>query len=150
MSKPREFWMDTDLLDKALDNCDLGDGYTAKVRQYPHKDMLSQLTRVREVLPTEPRLKLPAELTQILEDYKKPDSQIDIGNLFYAATEIEAHFDTAITALMQVIEKQKTAFKKLRDAIEFGPLAGSPNFGSEITNAVIEADEALADADLKM
>ena len=44
----KEFWMDTDLLEKALDNCDLGDGYMAKVRQYPHKDMLSQLTHVIE------------------------------------------------------------------------------------------------------
>lgn len=48
MKKPREFWMDTDILDKALDNCDLGDGYSAKVRHYPHKDMLSQLTHVVE------------------------------------------------------------------------------------------------------
>ena len=51
MTKPREFWMDTDILDQALDNCDLGDGYKAKVRQFPHKDMLPQLTHVREVLP---------------------------------------------------------------------------------------------------
>lgn len=43
--------MDTDILDKALDNCDLGDGYMAKVRQFPHKDMISQLTNVREVSP---------------------------------------------------------------------------------------------------
>lgn len=46
--RPRSFWMDTDLLDKALDSCDLGDGYSAKVRQYPHKDMLPELTHVIE------------------------------------------------------------------------------------------------------
>lgn len=44
----RKFWMDTDLLDQALANCDLGDGYKAKVRQYPHKDMLPLLTEVIE------------------------------------------------------------------------------------------------------
>lgn len=31
---------------KALGSCDLGDGYSAKVRQYPHKDMLPELTKV--------------------------------------------------------------------------------------------------------
>ncbi|SRR6266403_3983487 len=29
----------------------LGDGYSAMVRQYPHKDMLPELTQVREVVP---------------------------------------------------------------------------------------------------
>jgi hypothetical protein len=51
--KPREFWMDTDLLDRAIKSCDLGDGYMAKVRMYPHKDMVSQLTKVREVIEGE-------------------------------------------------------------------------------------------------
>jgi hypothetical protein len=49
MREPRDFYMDRDLLDKALDSCDLGDGYTAKVRQFPHKDMLHQLVHVREI-----------------------------------------------------------------------------------------------------
>ena len=44
----KEFWMDTDLLEKALDNCDLGDGYMAKVRQYPHKDHIQYYTHVIE------------------------------------------------------------------------------------------------------
>jgi hypothetical protein len=48
MDKPRDFYMDRDLLDKALESCDLGDGYMAKVRQYPHKDMRG-LIRVREI-----------------------------------------------------------------------------------------------------
>ena len=51
MIKPRDFFMDTDLLDKALGACDLGDGYLAKVRMYPHKDTIPLLTHVREVLP---------------------------------------------------------------------------------------------------
>lgn len=46
MSKIRTWWMDTDILEKALDNCDLGDGYSAKVRMHPHKDMLAELTQV--------------------------------------------------------------------------------------------------------
>lgn len=41
-----EWWMDTDQLKRALARCDLGDGYPATVRQYPHKDMLPQLTHV--------------------------------------------------------------------------------------------------------
>lgn len=47
-NKQREFWMDRDLSDKALYACDLGDGYTAKVRQYPHADMLPELVHVIE------------------------------------------------------------------------------------------------------
>lgn len=47
--------MDTDILDRALDNCDLGDAYTAKVRQYPHRDMIPHLIKVREVLDPDPR-----------------------------------------------------------------------------------------------
>ncbi len=46
--KWRYFWMDTDLLDKALDACDLGDGYMAKVRQYPHVGGLPYYTKVIE------------------------------------------------------------------------------------------------------
>ena len=44
----KAFYMDTDLLDIALDSCDLGDGYMAKVRQYPHREMLPDLTYVIE------------------------------------------------------------------------------------------------------
>lgn len=45
---PREFYMDTIILDNALNNCDLGDGYRATVRMTPHKDMLYALTKVIE------------------------------------------------------------------------------------------------------
>jgi hypothetical protein len=48
MIKPREFYMDTDILDKALDRCDLGDSQQALVRQYPHKDHLKDYTRMIE------------------------------------------------------------------------------------------------------
>jgi hypothetical protein len=55
--KPREFWMDTDLLDSAIRFCDLGDGYMAKVRMYPHKDYIHKLTLVREVTAEEPEMR---------------------------------------------------------------------------------------------
>ena len=48
--------MDKDSLDSALDRCDLGDACKALVRQYPHKDMLPALVKVREVLDPEPPL----------------------------------------------------------------------------------------------
>lgn len=47
----REFWMDTDILDKALDSCDLGDWYTARVRRFPHTSYQHLYTKVREVDP---------------------------------------------------------------------------------------------------
>jgi len=49
--KLREFYMDTDLLDVAINSCDLGDGYMAKVRMFPHKDHIKYYTKVREVSP---------------------------------------------------------------------------------------------------
>lgn len=47
----REFWMDTDILDAALDSCDLGDWHTARVRQFPHTSYRHLYTKVREVDP---------------------------------------------------------------------------------------------------
>lgn len=51
MKQPREFYMDTDILDKALEDCDLGDWHTARVRQYPHISYKHLYTKVREVDP---------------------------------------------------------------------------------------------------
>lgn len=77
--KHREFWMDTDLLDKALDNCDLGDGYSAKVRQYPHRLMIPELTHVIEYSALVEEKQRVKELVELLQKFnKKTDVYLQI------------------------------------------------------------------------
>lgn len=45
-SKIRTWYMDTEILESALDRCDLGDGCKAIVRMYPHKDYIHNYTKV--------------------------------------------------------------------------------------------------------
>lgn len=94
MKEPREFWMDTDLLDKALDSCDLGDGYMAKVRQYPHKDHVKYYTKVREVLPSDVDWKgIASELALAIEGYKNDPGIVCRDDLFEALEKAKKAFD---------------------------------------------------------
>jgi hypothetical protein len=73
--KLRDFYMDTVELDKALDDCDLGDGHRAIVRKHPFKDALPDLTHVREV---DPNLDAAlAECYEILNEFNKKHSPGD-------------------------------------------------------------------------
>ena len=74
--KARVFWMDKDILDRALDRCDLGDAQMAKVRQYPHKDMRPDLVRVREIRDYEHVL-TGAELERLFREIANGKSDID-------------------------------------------------------------------------
>lgn len=64
----RTWWMDTDILEKALDHCDLGDGYSARVRMYPHRTMLPELT---QVIAHEDHLAIVAELEGRISKLRK-------------------------------------------------------------------------------
>ncbi len=134
--KPKEFWMDTDILDKALDNCDLGDSYSAKVRQYPHKDMLSQLTHVIEY---KAYAKLEAERASLEKEYREY-----ICSQYIAHTESAKEFEVMKAKLEAERDMYKnTAFQAQEMAKEIAQ--SKESWRLRCMNADDEANKLMQD-----
>ncbi len=119
-NKYLDFYMDTDDLIKALNNCDLGDGRKALVRQYPHKDMLHKLTHVIEKSAYD---ELAAKCKELEDWVHRATDKLCEGEEVERELRIDLkiaheHFDKMLAnfdGALAKVEKYEAALKSIRD-----------------------------------
>lgn len=70
MTAPREFYAQTDLVDKIIQRSDLGEAYELFVTVYPHRESLKHQTKFIEASQVIPAERM-AELTARIEKLEK-------------------------------------------------------------------------------